>query len=75
MYYFAIVNELHDNKEDISKQDVTDDHELIVMELIDHIWELIEEPSQAKTGPENDRAAPKPIKCSCSSIDEQLFCR
>ena len=37
-----------------------DDHELTVMELSDRTGELVREPSQTKTGPENDLAAPQP---------------
>ena len=53
-YHYAIVDQLQNDEEAVSEQEVLDDHELKVMELIDHIGELIEEPSQTKIGSRND---------------------
>ena len=36
-YHFAIVDQLQDDKEAVSEQEVLDDYELKVMELIDRI--------------------------------------
>ena len=54
-YHFAIVDQLNNDEEAVSKQQVLDDHELKVMELIDHFGELIGEPSQTSDGSDNDR--------------------
>ena len=48
------------DEEVVSEQEVLDDHKLKVMALIHHTGDLIGEPSQTKTGPENDLVAPQP---------------
>ena len=45
-YHFAIVDQLQNDEEEETEQEVLDNHELNIMELIVHIEELIWEPSQ-----------------------------
>ena len=57
-YHFAIVDQLKNDEEAEEEQRVLDDHQLKVMELIDRIGELIEEPMQTKDGSDNDYVLP-----------------
>ena len=69
------MDQLQDDEEAVSEQEVLDDHELKVMELINCIGELIGEPSKTKTGPENELVAPQLSAPVPPSIHKEPFCR
>ena len=53
-YHFAIVDQLENDEEAGAEQKILDEHELMVMKLVDCIGEMVEEPSQTKTGTDNE---------------------
>ena len=75
-YHFTVVNQLQDNEEVVSEQEVLDDHGLKVMKLVDCIGELIGEPSQTKTVSGTDLLVnPQPSVSSPASKNNCLIHR
>ena len=55
-YHYAIVNQIENQVDPEAEQETLHQHELKVMELVDRIAELVEEPSQTKEASETEES-------------------
>ena len=71
-YHAAIVDRLESDAEAIAEQAVLDQHQTKVMDLVDRIADLIEEPPSDRTETEKDSSKPSPVTSKEMVVDRQM---